>query len=290
MATRVPARIAYAAKDGDADEVRAWLESGGDPNAKLAPNDTFSNDRYRLLCIASFDGHCEVMKALLDHGADVKYLYWYNYYGSESLGSESESDDDEDSATQKRPLDMAMYGNHHGAARLLLAYGADINRIHWDSWIAALRDPLLLRIAIVAGVDLRAPCCHGKTPEAYCREERLPGLRERSPVRHPTLDRFTAELIAKHEESLSILEGVRLAGSYKQYVLQDYRYLLRIRSLLARGRALLGPQTPDVVARLFGGRKYRFARQRRPLRPAGVPDPAFWLVMEYWRLGNGRKP
>ncbi len=84
--------------------------------------------------------------------------------------------------------------------------------------------------------------------------------------------------------------GVRLAGSYKQYVLRDFKGLLRTRSLLARGRALLGPQTPDVVARLFGGRKYRFARQRRPLRPAGVPDPAFWLVMEYWRLGNWRRP
>ena len=92
-------------------------------------------------------------------------------------------------------------------------------------------------------------------------------------------------------------EGVRLAGSYKQYVLRDFKGLLRTRSLLARGRALLGPQTPEVVARLFGGRadptaSRRATRRRRPLpqRPAGVPDPAFWLVMEYWRLGNWRRP
>ena len=193
---------------------------------------------------------------------------------------------------------MAMYRNHHGAVQLLVAHGAVIKRIKFDSWIAALRDPLLLRIAIVAGADLTAACRDGKTPEAYCREIRLPGLREGSPVRHPTLgDSWLAELIANHEESLSILEGVRIAGSYKQYVLRDFKGLLRTRSLLARGRALLGPQTPEVVARLFGGRAdpaapRRATRRRRPLpqRPAGVPGPVFWKVMEYWRLGDWRHP
>ena len=106
---------------------------------------------------------------------------------------------------------------------------------------------------------------------------------------------------------MSILEGVCLAGSYKQYVLRDFKGLLRSRSLLARDRALLGPQTPEVVARLFGGSvdpaaSRRATRRRRPLpqrawatfplpkRLVGVPDPAFWLVMEYWRLGNWRRP
>jgi len=65
---------------------------------------------------------------------------------------------------------------------------------------------------------------------------------------------YNSNRAAIFEETASILEGVRLAGSYKQYVLQDYKYLLRIRSLLARGRALIGPRNPDVVARLFGGR------------------------------------
>ena len=128
---------------------------------------------------------------------------------------------------------------------------------------------------LAAGADINASV-HGWTPEAFARN-----------VADTINDDSKAAI---YEESVSILEGVRLAGSYKQYVLRDFKGLLRTRSLLARGRALLGPQTPDVVARLFGGRKYRFARQRRPLRPAGVPDPAFWLVMEYWRLGNWRRP
>ena len=101
---------------------------------------------------------------------------------------------------------------------------------------------------------------------------------------------YNSNRAAIFEETASILEGVRLAGSYKQYVLQDYKRLLRLRSLLAReDRALIGPRNPDVVARLFGGRfdaRATFPHQRL----AGVPDPAFWLVMEYWRLGDWRRP
>ena len=108
---------------------------------------------------------------------------------------------------------------------------------------------------------------------------------------------YNSNRAAIFEETASILEGVRLAGSYKQYVLREFKGLLRSRSMLARGRAFLGPQTPEVVARLFGGRvdptaSRRATRRRRalPQRPAGVPDPAFWLVMEYWRLGDWRRP
>ena len=57
----------------------------------------------------------------------------------------------------------------------------------------------------------------------------------------------------------------------------------------ASGRALIGPRNPDVVARLFGGRFDAWATFPHR-RLAGVPDPAFWLVMEYWRLGDWRRP
>ena len=93
------------------------------------------------------------------------------------------------------------------------------------------------------------------------------------------------------------LEGTRLAGhSYKRWVLKDYVALLRVRSLLARGRATMAPSTPEVIVRLFGG---RIAAARRPPthrsrpppeRAAGVPDPVFWKVIEYYRLGDWRHP
>ena len=102
--------------------------------------------------------------------------------------------------------------------------------------------------------------------------------------------------MAHYTESADILEGTRLAGhSYKRWVLKEYMALLRVRSLLARRRATMAPSTPEVIARLFGGRTAAArrppTRRSRPLeRAAGVPDPCFWLVVEYAWLGNWRRP
>ena len=90
---------------------------------------------------------------------------------------------------------------------------------------------------------------------------------------------------------------MRLAGSYREFVLRDYKQLLRIRSLLVRGRATIpetmAPETPNVIARLFGGTiaSRGSPKRSRPLgRFAGVPDPIFWKVMEFYRLGDWRRP
>ena len=56
--------------------------------------------------------------------------------------------------------------------------------------------------------------------------------------------------------------------------------LLRVRSLLARGRARHGPETTVVAARLFGSLNGF----------ADVPNGIFWLVVEYAWLGDWRHP
>ena len=105
-----------------------------------------------------------------------------------------------------------------------------------------------------------------------------------------------ARVAQKYGKIVEVIDGVRLAGSYKQYILQDYKELLRLRSLLARGRATMASSTPEVIARLFGGttaasRRPRTRRSQLSLkRSAGVPDPIFWKVLEYWRLGDWRRP
>ena len=154
-----------------------------------------------------------------------------------------------------------------------------------------------MRIVLAAGADFTAHCVLragvGRTPEDSVRAT-LSSLRLHEEEDEEFYHNYVIERIAIYEETLSILEGVRLAGSYKQYVLRDFKELLRTRSLLARGRAFMGPKTHEVVARLFGGSTARTrppTRRHRPLeRAAGVPDPAFWLVMEYWRLGDWRRP
>ena len=148
---------------------------------------------------------------------------------------------------------------------------------------------------LISGADTSAPIddphyAGGLTPEAYARSRRDHYASISS--------NFVNDFVAIYGESVTILERSRLAGSYKNYVLQEFKELLRLRSLLARSRASFGLATPEAVARLFGGRadpaaaSRRATRRRRPppKRSAGVPDPAFWLVMEYWRLGDWRHP
>ena len=60
-----------------------------------------------------------------------------------------------------------------------------------------------------------------------------------------------------------------------------------------RGRAAMAPETPEAIRRLVGGTvaaSRRSPKRSRPLgRFAGVPDPIFWKVLEYWRLGDWRR-
>ena len=100
----------------------------------------------------------------------------------------------------------------------------------------------------------------------------------------------------RYAKIVELIDGVRLAGSYREFVLRDYKQLLRIRSLLVRGRATIpetmAPETPNVIARLFGGTiaSRGSPKRSRPGRFAGVPDPIFWKVMEFYRLGDWRRP
>ena len=85
----------------------------------------------------------------------------------------------------------------------------------------------------------------------------------------------------RYAESASILENTRLAGhSYKRWVLKDYMALLRLRTLLSRGRARAGPETTLVAARLFGSLTGF----------DDVPNKCFWRVVKYAWLGDWRHP
>ena len=66
-----------------------------------------------------------------------------------------------------------------------------------------------------------------------------------------------------------------------------------MKSLLGRGRATIKSKHHPVIARLFGGTvaPRGSPKRARPLgRFAGVPDPIFWKVMEFYRLGDWRRP
>ena len=274
MASGVPNEIVRATENGETATVQRWLANGGDPNQDLQPDNPLYSawPNFRLLLLAAAQGRTGIVRLLLEHGANVNYVFKYPEPVAESDGDE---DDVGDNFTA---LDVASTTSDNGIlARLLLDNGA-VSRIV----APALSRPHRLRMLLAAGADISARSCHGETPETWLR--RFLAREERH------FHRFWYGM------SLRMLEGTRLAGSYKNFVLLPFKELLRLRSLLARGRAHIGPATPEAAARLFGGRTAGRARPptRRhrppPNRTQGVPDPAFWLVMEYWRLGDWRHP
>ena len=194
------------------------------------------------------------MQLLISHGADVNYKYFYD------------RDPDDDYAC--KALDMAFYKNNAESARLLLDSGANISRLNSSAWARILAHPRLLRIVLAAGADFTASCVDGMTPEDSARAS-IAAVRS-----------YNSNRAAIFEETASILEGVRLAGSYKQYVLQDYKYLLRVRSLLARETGIefetatesdlrrAAPGAPDDLARpeLLD---WLFATRLQPALPKG---------------------
>ena len=133
----------------------------------------------------------------------------------------------------------------------------------------------------VAGVDPLECEVNGKTFEELARA-RLVKYRNLQYVHSAN----------KYGKVVEVIDGVRAAGSYREFMLHEYKQLLRIRSLLARGRATMALETPEVIRRLFGGiAAVPTGRSRPPpKRSAGVPDPIFWKVLEYWRLGDWRRP
>ena len=275
----MPDEIISATIGGEYGPVQRWLANGGDPNWDVdESNSIHFFPEFRLLLIAVTHNRTAIARLLLAHGADVNHVFRYPDE-DESLGPEEE-EEDETALGYALRHDLELI-------RLLVENGAEM-----PPWllIRATARPLALRTLIIAGADISARDFEGETPEAYARRTTI----HYQDLLHVASGRTRAR---DYVESLRILEGTRLAGSYKNYVLQEYKELLRLRSLLARKRASIGPTTPGVVARLFGGRadptaSRRATRRRRPppSRSAGVPGPVFWKVMEYWRLGDWRHP
>ena len=294
---RLPEEVFAAALEGEITTIKSWLLQGGEPDQGVARE--FDDDGIvyeqgvTLLMAAASMGRLDIMRLLVvDHGADVNVTAGWT------------------------ALMYAISSSSADCVQFLLACGANTSGIiegiiegHYDITSALCTTPRVLRIILAAGVDLTTA-----NISRVAQETNFPGtvtvsLEEeaRNCVRLTEENRADYEaygrpdvwtdLVNRYTEAADILEGTRLAGhSYKRWVLKDYMTLLRVRSLLARGRATMAPSTPEVIVRLFGGRTAAARRPptRRsrppPERAAGVPDPVFWKVMEYYRLGDWRRP
>ena len=129
---------------------------------------------------------------------------------------------------------------------------------------ASLPDPDVLNhyletatLLLRAGASLDA-CCDDESAEEMLEAEEWNDLAE---VHEPN-----------YVALKTLFAGVRRAGSWKLWTLEDVKALLRLRSLVARGRARerkvrTRRKTPREIALLFA--------------PA-FPNELFWNVMTYW--------
>ena len=247
----VPLEVADAAKAGNVTAVREWLESGGDPN------DTDGRGCTPLIRVVGAarvisEAHLDLARLLLSHGADV-------------------NKSDTDSFTPVHCCAIFPKQSSRGPLiQLLLDAGADVNAKTSDG-----ETPL----AIALGLSVwRYPY-----PAHACLDMITRLLRAGSALDAIHGDK-SAEDVLREEQSESapylhvckaLISDVRAAGStWKGYVRAPPKELLRLRSLVARGRARENmhatrtrTKTPREIALLFA---------------PTFPNELFWNVATYW--------
>ena len=254
----VPDEIIDAAEEGDVAAVRDWLASGGNVN------DADDGDETLLTTISIAvlsDAHLDLARLLLERGADVNQIPNVNSFSPLHLCALF-------SGSSRRVLLL----------KLFLENGADVN-LAIDT-----HTPLELLLqhctwfddqAARLGLDsarclLRAGATLGPIDESGrdCAQRSM----DTNKWRHAAS--MSAQELSSHFYACkTLISDYRAAGStWKGYVRAPPKELLRLRSLLARGRARerkarTRRATPREVALLFA---------------PTFPNELFWKVATYW--------
>ena len=244
--------LVEAAKAGNVTAVREWLESGGDPN------DTDSRGCTLLLKVVITgeisDAHLDVARLLLSHGADV-------------------NKSDVDSFTPLHCCAIFPKQSSRGPLiQLLLDAGAGVN-----ATTSAGETPLAIALFLSiwrSPSDSRA--CLDMITTLLRAGATLDAIRGNSSaedlLREEEKREEYALLCPDFYACKALVSDLRAAGStWKGYVRAPPKELLRLRSLIARGRARekkrLRARTPREIALLFA---------------PTFPNELFWKVATYW--------
>ena len=208
---------------------------------------------------------------------------------------------------QAPPFSLLMVCAEHdstGCARYLIARGADVNERNPNpdrangsgdepSLITALHVAVeqsgleMVELLIEAGADVNAQMYGGHTPLGVvlgtlrsawsAKSDPYPIVKALlragvsiAAIDQELLEQGTVDRGAEHTQCISLLRGVRAAGSWKRYILSPHMQILRLRSLVARGRASARP----------GAR-----RSRRCVAKLISPDlcnEVVWECLSYW--------
>jgi hypothetical protein len=250
----LPDEIRSARQEGEIQTVVAWLDA----------NEYANDDLATLLTDICFDHHIteadvDIARLLLSRGVDANYC------------------EHDDGWTL---LHTVVSFSHNEYARTvttaLIGAGADVNaRADTEDG-----DPILTPLGTLLDNHIcRADRLH------HCLESATLLLRAGASLDACSNDDSAEDFMFEAEDEnddlasdpnfvalKTLVAGVRRAGSWKLWTLEDVKALLRLRSLVARGRARerkvrTRRRTPQEIALL--------------LAPA-FPNELFWKVMEYW--------
>jgi uncharacterized protein len=139
-----------AVKSNDVARVEALIAQGDDVSAPDARGDS-------PLIMAAYEGHTEIVRLLLEAGADVKAL---------------------DPSMKATALHAAAYTGRTGAARLLIQHGVEIDRQGPRNGYTALHDAIwqnnidTARVIIEAGANLGLRSHDGETPLEFAKKKK----------------------------------------------------------------------------------------------------------------------
>ena len=261
----VPDNVVRAVNEGDVTTVVAWLDAGGDVNDSVSRTSHFPPGDTLLMVIPQSDGassqRVELAKILLQRGADVNRV--------------PDEVEDKYSAVQCC-LDCLSSASITERAAILeilgiyLAAGANVNHKNWrresalylalkyKNWRVNERRSAFDSVTLLlrAGASLDDLCGSLKA------EDVLDGNKD-------ILDQLADD--EHYIACQQLISDVRAAGSWKAYARAPPKALLRLRSLVARGRARsvkrLRAKTPRELELLFA---------------PTFPNELCWRVLEYW--------
>ena len=255
----LPVEIGDAARDGDIPAVKAWLDGPGDPNAF-----TEETPGFTLLFAAASTGRVDVVRFLLDRGADVRVGTRDTKFPiiTAALTFRLIHHDDDGPELAFTTLSNQTEAGLLRIVELLIAHGGDVNtkgRAGETCFAVALvlGGRILstnLRLRLVSTL-LRAGASLDNVHHSLSAEEFM----QREDERHP--GRATAD--ASFAAARALIGEVRAAGSYRKWLRAPHRDVMHLRSLLVRKRATT---SDPVLAFVFG------------LGDNGL----FWRLLEYW--------
>ena len=262
----VPDNVVRAVNEGDMTTVVAWLDAGGDVNDTACDVSQFPEGDTLLMCIPQSRGvssqHVELAKILLQRGADVNRVpdESEDKYSALHCCLDCLSDTTLES---KRAAILEILG-------IYLAAGANLNLKNWRE-----ETPLYMALKYKNWyTNERRRTAFDSVKLLLRAGAPLDGVRGHSTAEAVLNGNLVVDELADDEHlnaCRALLADVRAAGSWKAYARAPPKALLRLRSLVARGRA-------RSVKRL----RARTPRELELLLAPSFPNELCWRVLEYW--------